>query len=76
MKRYGKWERKVGWIVNMENMKSWIVENAKKIRLNSERYGKYGRKVSWIVKRYGNYWRKVSWIVKRFENIQKKTVKR
>ena len=60
MKKYGKYGRKVGWIVKWYgNMEERQVEKWKI-------YRKYGGKVSWIVKRYGQYGRKGSWIVKRY----------
>ena len=55
MKWYGKYGRKVSWIVKREG------KYGRKVGWNVKRYGKYGRKVSWKVKRYGNYGRKVSW---------------
>ena len=51
MKWFGKYGRKVSWMVKIYGTcgrkVGWIVI----------RYGKYGRKVSWTVKRYGNYGR-------------------
>jgi hypothetical protein len=46
VKRYGKYRRKVSWIVK------WYEKIWKKI---VKWYGKYGKKVSWIVIRYGKY---------------------
>ena len=47
MKRYRKYGRNVGWIVN------WSEKYGRKV-MYSEKLGKYGRKGSWIVKRYEN----------------------
>jgi hypothetical protein len=55
VKRYEKYGRKVGWIVNdMGNMKhgrkeSWIFI----------RFGEHGRNPCWIVKRFRKYARKL-----------------
>ena len=68
--RYGKWGRKVGWIVkDMEKCgrkASWIVKRygqyGRKDKLNSEKIWKNKEeKYGWIVKWYGKYGRKVSW---------------
>jgi hypothetical protein len=50
VKWYGKFGRKVRWIVK----KKWKIQ--KKI---VKKYEKYGRKASWIVKRYGKYRKKL-----------------
>ena len=49
---YGKYGRKVSWIVK------WFGKYGRKISWIVERFGKYGRRVSWIVKRYVKYGRK------------------
>jgi hypothetical protein len=76
VKRYGKYGRKVSWIVerlwnDMENMEK-TEENCEmiwKYRRKESRivkwFGKFGRKASRIVIRYGQYKRNVSQIVKR-----------
>ena len=57
MKRYGKYGRKVGWIVK------WYGKYRRNASGIMKIYGKYGRKVSWKVKRYGNYGRNVLKII-------------
>ena len=48
MKWYGKYGRKVSWIVKRYG-------NGRKVSRIVKRYGNYGRKVSWIVKRFEKY---------------------
>jgi hypothetical protein len=51
LKWYGKYGRKVSWIVK------WYGKYGRKASRIVIRYGKYGK--SWIVKRYGKYRRKL-----------------
>ena len=68
VKRYGKYGRKVSWIVK------WYGKIRKKSRLNSEIiWEKQGRKAIRIVIRYGQYGRKASLIVKWYGKIWKKS---
>jgi hypothetical protein len=61
VKWFGKYGRKVSWIVIRygQHGKSW----------NVKWYRKYGRKISWIVKWFGKYRRKL-WNDK--ENMEEK----
>ena len=61
MKRFGKYGRKMNWIVK------WFGKYRRKVSWMVKKYGQYGRKASWIAKRYGKYGGTASWIVKRYE---------
>ena len=57
--QYGKYGRKVSWIVKRYGKYEW------KVSWVVKRYGNYERKASWIVKWYGKYG-KVSLMLKRY----------
>jgi hypothetical protein len=58
-KRYGNYERKIGWIVKrFRRYRRNLWNDLENIEENSEKIGKIWRKISWIVKWYEKYGRK------------------
>jgi hypothetical protein len=69
LKWYGKYGRKVGWIVK------WFGKYERKVSWKVKRFGKYGRKVGWIVK-WDEKRKKPKLNSDKIWKIQKKIVKR
>ena len=64
MKRYNKYERKVGWIVKGYG------KCGRRISWRVKRYEKYERKVNWIAIRYGKCEKKYVELWKDMENTE------